>query len=91
MEIQKENPDLKTKPEKEEDQVNEFMIAWRNSKYYKFVIKILDEELEMQYLKEAMENAYLNGKPLSNDEIADTARGEAFSNLRIKKIKDTLA
>lgn len=94
MEIQKEGEELKKLPPKvEEERIDDstkFLIRWRNSEFYDFVMKAINDELDVQYLKDAMAKAYMEGTSISNQEIADMARAEAMANLRIKNIKEII-
>lgn len=90
MEFIKEGSDTKDIPQKTADDTERFMIAWRNSEFYDFVMRVLDNEIDTNLLKEAMEKAYLEGTPMTDEEISSMARTEAMSAIRIKNIRETL-
>lgn len=89
MEEIKPQPDSKIKPSQEE-KIDHFLVAWRNSDFYKFVLQIIDNELNADHLKEAMFKAISDGTPLSNEEVGELAKIEFQANLRIQNIKDAL-
>jgi len=64
--------------------------AWRNSEFYDWVISVIKEEVNANYVKESMALRSQNGEPMSNDEIGEAMRAEVQAGLRIQAILDKL-
>lgn len=67
-----------------------FLNAWRSSDFYLWVMKILDEEIESNYVKELVMTSLLNDAPMSSEEIGDATKIEIQTSLRLKSIKERL-
>jgi hypothetical protein len=89
MEEIKPLPDTK-EPPSEEEKIDTFLIGWRNSGYYKFVMEIINNELNAEHLKAAMAKALEDDRVMTNDEIGELARIEFQANLRIQNIKEAI-
>lgn len=89
MEIIKEQPDRK-EPKEEAEKEDHFMHQWRNSKFYPFVMKIIDNEIDTPYLKETLAKLYAEGGQIDNDEVAVAAKVEYQTEARLLNIKEAL-
>lgn len=63
---------------------------WRNSEFYDWVIKIIKEELNANYVKESIVLRSSSGDPMSNEEIGEAMRAEVQASLRIQSILDKI-
>ena len=64
--------------------------AWRNSEFYDWVIGVIKEEVNANYVKESMALRAQNGETMSNDEIGEAMKTEVQASLRIQAILDKL-
>jgi hypothetical protein len=64
--------------------------AWRNSEFYDWVIGVIKEEVNANYVKESIVLRSSTGDPMTNDEIGEAMRAEVQASLRIQAILDKL-
>jgi hypothetical protein len=85
-------PGEKLKPveKKVDNQLEMLMSRWRESEFYDWVNRIIDDEISIDYSKDAMFQAYAEGESLSDGQIARLSYGQFISEERIRKIKETL-
>lgn len=86
MEILKGGKELKSKPlskELDTEDVEHKMIRWRMSEFYPFVLKVIENARDKQYLPEIMQQHYSDGTAMSNDEIGEQAKIDFQSSARI--------
>lgn len=65
-------------------------INWRNSEFYDWVIGVIKEELNANYVKESIVLRSSSGDPMSNEEIGEAMRAEVQASLRIQSILDKI-
>lgn len=61
-----------------------FLKSWRESEFYPFVIKIIEDEMHNVALQELMALAYSEGRPLDDQEIGQQAKIDFQVKLRIE-------
>lgn len=94
LEVIQEEEDISKSEEDEETieetQHREFQVRWQNSKFYKYVHKIIADELYVNEVEAQMEARYANGETMGNDEIGEATRAEFMSKIRLKRVKEIL-
>jgi hypothetical protein len=65
-------------------------INWRNSEFYDWVIGVIKDELNANYVKESIVLRSSSGDPMSNEEIGEAMRAEVQASLRIQSILDKI-
>ena len=90
IEIIPEPGERLTKPEPENHQLEIFMINWRNSEYYNFVMNLIEEELKRDHLQTIMKQKYLDGESMTDQEIGRQAQIDLQVSMRIENIRDAL-
>lgn len=93
IEILDPEKDQKEKPltsSARDEAVEKFMYRWRTSEFYPFVMKVLNDEISMQYLNEIMDARYKAGDQMSNDEIGEQARIEYQTKARLLKVREVI-
>jgi hypothetical protein len=89
VEIYKEGADRK-EPKPEISREDQFLMQWRHSKYYTFVMKIIDNEINTPYLKEQMAMMYSGGQTPNNEEVGIAAKVEYQTEARLNNVKEAL-
>jgi len=64
--------------------------AWRNSEFYDWVIGILQEEIDADYVRESIVFRSKSEEPMNDLEIGQAMRAQVQAQLRIQSIKDRL-
>jgi hypothetical protein len=64
--------------------------AWRNSEFYDWVIGVLQEEIDADYVRESIVFRSKSEEPMSDLEIGQAMRAQVQAQLRIQSIKDRL-
>jgi hypothetical protein len=64
--------------------------AWRGSDFYDWVIGILKEEIDADYVRESIVFRSKSEEPMSDLEIGQAMRAQVQAQLRIQAIKDRL-
>jgi hypothetical protein len=64
--------------------------AWRNSDFYDWVIGIIQEEIDADYVRESMVIRAKGEEPMSDLEIGQAMRAQVQAQLRIQSIKERL-
>jgi hypothetical protein len=88
MEFESQGKDIKEV--KKNKSLDYFLKNWRQSEFYEWVHKILDNELNQNYTKDSVASNYLNEIPMTKDEIADAMIIEVQASARISSIKEAL-
>jgi hypothetical protein len=77
--------------DKKTEEVDKFHLRWKMCEFYPYVMKIVQDAIDRKYLQELMEKRYMEGEPMSNEEIGEAARIDFQKSLQIQReIKDVL-
>ena len=84
LEIIKPKPDLKKLPPKSEQDVDNFMVRWRFSEFYPFVMNIVEGAMGRNYLSEIMREKFLNNESMNDQEVGQQAKVDLQTSVRIE-------